>query len=130
MEIKLQKTEKLIIVYNECPRCHKPYNTKKRKKTAHHVLPKFLKPKTEITITICEECHNDLNDCYNKQGIRKADMKSDSETFEEFNDRYIQLREDFHNKKLDRGTFGEGLWSNIMSYLESLDKRVGVKKKK
>lgn len=119
MEIKLSKGENVILMYLECPRCHRPFNAKKRKKTNHHAIPLFLKPLTVIKVTLCLACHEELNQCYKAQEIISKKFVFNSKTFEEFNDTYHALRGQFFAKEIDRSQFGEGLWSNLVSYLES-----------
>ena len=121
MKIVLNKEDSILLDYSECPRCHRAFNAKSRKKTAHHVIPIFLKPKTEIKIILCEECHKELNNCYRGQEIvgQTQKIRFKSENFVQFKETYTKLRGDFYDKKINRGQFGEGLWSNLMSYLES-----------
>lgn len=124
MKIALDTKENLEIDYtNGCPRCHGSYNKKKRKKTKHHVLPKFLDPKTEVTITICESCHNELNSFYKSTKIIAIKSQVTSTNWEEFEQNYHLLRGEYHEKKINRGQFGEGLWSNLMSYLGSKEEK-------
>ena len=118
MEIKLTKEDKAIIVYSECPRCHLSYNTKARKKTQHHAIPLFLKPKTEVTVSLCKTCHEELNSYYKPSQINSIKYGLSPKDFEEFKANYTRLREEFHAKKIGRGEFGEGLWSNLVNYLE------------
>lgn len=122
MELKLKKEEGIILDYDECPRCHRTFNSKKRKKTQHHALPKFLKPKTEIKINLCLECHNELNSNYSFKSETMMDLKYGvkTESFGEFIEKYKELSKNYHNKKLNRGQFGEGLWVNLTSYLEKI----------
>lgn len=126
MEIRLNKEEECKIIYNDCPSCHKAFNSRSRKRTEHHVIPKFLKPETEIVVTICKECHEKLNKHYNNDVILdtftrdKRGLKSKPESYDEFLTNYKKLRSDYHAKKLDRGKFGEGLWTNLVNFLESL----------
>ncbi len=124
MKIGLKKDENVLLDYSECPKCHRPFNKKKRKKTTHHVIPIFLKPKTEIEVTLCEGCHKELNNCYRGQEIaaQTQGIRFKSENFDQFKETYNKLRGQFYDKKINRGQFGEGLWSNLMSYLESIDK--------
>lgn len=122
MEIKLKKEEGIKLLYLACPRCHRPFNKKKRKKTAHHAIPKFLNPRTEITISLCELCHKELNETYKGYEIMAHKHKKKSGSFEEFKENYLLLRERFHKKEIHRGQFGEGLWSNLVSFLESKEK--------
>ncbi len=124
MEIKLNKDEGVLLAYSECPRCHKPFNTKKRKKTTHHVIPMFLQPKTEIEVNLCKICHEELNNCYRGQEIvaHTQNVRFKSENFTQFKGTVDSLRRDFYDKKINRGQFGEGLWSSLVSYLEIVDK--------
>lgn len=119
MEIVLNKEDSVKLEYKECPRCHNPFNAKKRKKTSHHALPSFLEPKTSIEINLCLECHNELNSYYRQQAITGKKYRKVSSTFEEFFENYENLRKDYYDKKLNRGEFGEGLWSNLVTYLKA-----------
>ena len=47
-----------------------------------------------------------------------------SETYNEFIKNYNKLRDEFNNKKLNRGQFGEGLWTNLLSYLKSIEEKL------
>ncbi len=123
MELKLKKEENVKLMYNDCPRCHNPFNSTTRKKTDNHAIPKFLKPKTEITHTLCLKCHKELNGYYITSKLQLISSKKSSSTFEEFEKTYEQLKEDYHNKKIHRGQFGEGLWTNLVSYLGSIKKK-------
>ncbi len=126
MDIVLSEGDDLRIIYKDvCPRCKKTYNSKRRKKTDHHVIPKFLKPQTEITVTLCEECHEELNSYYNHDEIRKVTggKKPECPDFAVFLKSFRKLRIDFKNKKTDRGEFGEGLWANLVNHLEFIDER-------
>lgn len=122
MKITLKKEENILLDFTECPRCHKPFSPTKRRKTAHHAIPMFLKPKTEIEINLCRECHEELNNCYRGQEImgQTQNIRFKSKNFIEFKKVYTKLRGDYYDKKINRGQFGEGLWSNLVSYLESI----------
>lgn len=50
--------------FGRCPRCDRTYDQKDRKKTKHHIIPKFMKPKKNITMSLCLFCHNELNESY------------------------------------------------------------------
>lgn len=132
MEIKLKKEEKIIIDYDGCPRCHSPFNKKKKKKTQNHAIPMFMKPKTEVIHNLCEECHNELNSFYKGSQIVAIKSQVISKDWEEFEQNYHLLRANYYDKKINRGQFGEGLWSNLISYLESIEnkKNKGVTQKK
>lgn len=119
MEIRLQKTESIKLKYSECPMCHKNFNTKSRKKTEHHVIPLLLKPLTDITLDLCEECHKKLNKLTGNREVIEARDGVSSSSYEEFIDNYKSLRGEFFDKKINRGQFGEGLWSNLISFLGS-----------
>jgi len=122
MEINLQKNESIKLKYSECPMCHKSFNTKSRKKTEHHIIPLLLKPLTDVTIDLCEECHQKLNKLTGHREITEIKDRKLSSSYKEFRDNYESLRADFYDKKINRGQFGEGLWSNLISFLESKEK--------
>lgn len=118
MELNLKKEEDIYLNYSECPCCHEPFNTRSKRKTIHHAIPKFMNSKSEITMILCLDCHTRLNSFYNSQ-INHLNDQVTSSNWEEFKTNYTQLRQNFHNKKINRGQFGEGLWSNLISYLEA-----------
>jgi len=123
MKISLNKQDTVLLDYSECPGCHKPFNMTKRKKTEHHIIPIFLKPKTLVKINLCRECHDELNRCYRGQEIAAQKTRITSKDFVEFKENYTKLRGEFFDKKINRGQFGEGLWSNLVSYLEATAKK-------
>lgn len=45
---------------SHCYRCGKLFGIK-RKKTHHHTIPKFLNPKRNVKVPICEKCHKEIN---------------------------------------------------------------------
>ena len=124
MDIKITTKDKINLNYDKCPNCNNHFNSTKRKKTSNHAIPQFLNPKTIITHSLCESCHKELNSYYKLQKIKCEKNKIESKTFEEFKINYEDLRDLFHEKKINRGQFGEGLWGNIVSYLEEADKRI------
>ena len=141
MEIKVKTGEKIRLNYGDCPRCERSFNTKAKKKTFHHALPKFLNPKTEIEVSLCKECHDDLNGYYVHQAAKLGGGnasavvgKNQPKNFEEFLNNYKLLRNDFMKKtkgkaKTPNGEFGEGLWLNLVNFLESLSEKVEAKTK-
>jgi len=78
---------------------------------------KFLNPALNITITIHKACHLILNSAYNKHP--NLTTKNTSKTFIEFRNNYDNLRNDFYERKLTRGQFGESLWNNLVTFLEN-----------
>lgn len=124
MEIKLTKEEKVNLLYGECPMCHKGFNIKKRKKTSHHVIPLVLKPLTIVRMNICLQCHERLNKLTGQLELNSIKDKINASDYESFMYNYSELREDFKTKKTNRGEFGEGLWTNLTSYLGTLDERI------
>ncbi len=120
MEVKLDIDQEVLLTFKKCPMCHKDFNQLKNKKTKNHAIPQFLKPKTNIIHSLCLECHTELNSNYNQQKINYEQTKLEPKTFGEFKDNFDRLRQGFQDKKLNRGQFGEGLWSNLVSYLEAL----------
>jgi protein-arginine kinase activator protein McsA len=128
MDIKLKKEEDVSLDYNECPRCHRTFNLGTRKKTKHHAIPEFMKPLSKVLMNLCLECHTELNSYYRIQEIQNKKYRKTSENFGQFIETYEKLRKDFYDKKINRGQFGEGLWSNLVSYLESTQNTVGYTK--
>lgn len=123
MEIKLQKDETIKLKYSECPMCHKSFNTGKRKKTEHHIIPLLLNPLTKITMDLCEECHGKLNKLTGQKEINSVEFNKCSTSFKKFKNTYEELQKDFYAQKIHKGQFGEGLWSNLVSFLESKEKK-------
>lgn len=103
--------------------CGKDFKGKIKELTSHHSLPKVLKPVYNITIPLCEECHKKLNSLYVKHPNTTPNQVSNN--FSEFKENYEKLKEMFSNHKLDRGAFGEGLWTNLINYLEDEENRRG-----
>ncbi len=119
MEIKLQKEESITLKYSECPMCHKSFNKKERLKTEHHVIPLLLKPLTDIKMNLCEKCHKKLNKLTGNREVNEVKFNKHSTSFGQFLETYEDLRKEYFDKKISRGQFGEGLWSNLVSFLES-----------
>lgn len=46
---------------HHCFRCGCTFSSGPRKKTKHHSIPSFLKPKRNVLIPICLECHEEMN---------------------------------------------------------------------
>ena len=135
MDVILSKGENLRIIYREnCPCCGRTFNSRAKKKTEHHVIPMFLKPECEIIITICKECHEELNRHYDNEAIIKSKtkgrgIKEKPESFEDFLENYKVLRSEFESKRkgkpqTDNGKFGEGLWTNLVNYLEIISIKI------
>ena len=130
MEIKLKSSENIDIIYDVCPCCSILFNQGKNKKTSNHAIPKFMNPKAEITHTLCLSCHRELNSYYRTQEIAYQKNKTEPSSFEEFKENYNSFRESFYNKKINRGQFGEKLWSNLMAQLEDFENRLNKLEKK
>jgi len=72
MELILEKEEGISLKHKACPRCHHDFGISKNhkhKKTKHHVIPTFMKPKTVIVMNLCEDCHEELNKTYQPSKI-------------------------------------------------------------
>lgn len=119
---------KLKFDMQNCMGCGREFNGKLKKEN-HHIYPLFLNPRIEVTIPLCSKCHDKLNDSY-KHISSKGIKHFVANTFEHFNDNYKSFRDEYNDKKINRGQFGEKLWGNLVDYLECLDKRVNNKKKK
>ena len=116
-KILLSGDKGFAIRLKQCPMC----GEKKIQREKHHIIPKFLKPVINITITICKPCHNKLNASYVK--YPKLSSKNISTNFQEFRENYDKLRENFYARKLTRGQFGEALWTNLVTLLEEMNKK-------
>lgn len=55
-----------------CWMCGGLFDEENIKKTMHHAIPRFLKPKRNVEIPICENCHKQINS-YNIQNIKTKD---------------------------------------------------------
>jgi hypothetical protein len=55
------KDKTIEIKDDTCWRCGNKFNKTNRRKTNHHSIPKTFKPKRNVLIPICEECHKELN---------------------------------------------------------------------
>ena len=122
MKLDIKKEQGINLYYSGCPRCHSDYNLKKNKRTKHHVIPQFMEPKTEVVITICLSCHEELNSYYNRNKIVTRNFQYETTTFTEFMKVYEDLKERFERGEINRSEFGAGLWSNLVSYLRSTQK--------
>lgn len=100
---------------DKCCGCNKEFDSI-TSKSLHHVFPLFLKPAFEVTIPLCKECHKKLNDAY--VHVVKTKKGKETKLFTIFKNKYNELRDDFA-KDHQRGKFGEGLWSNLVEYLEA-----------
>ena len=54
-------TQIITIQGSFCWRCGNEFDGKKYIKTGHHGIPRTLKPKQNISIPMCEECHKEIN---------------------------------------------------------------------
>lgn len=54
-------TQIITIQGSSCWRCGNEFDGKKHKRTAHHGIPRTLKPKQNVSIPMCEECHGEIN---------------------------------------------------------------------
>jgi len=114
------------INFNSCPQCGEAFSDdvkSNKKRTLNHGIPKFIKPIRNILFPMCKECHEKLNSYYNLPKIQYRKNQVKSNTFDEFKENYEKLRDEFHSKKINRGEFGGGLWSNLVNYLESEARR-------
>ncbi len=44
-----------------CYMCGDLFGARSKKETEHHSIPKYLKPKRNVLIPICESCHQKIN---------------------------------------------------------------------
>ncbi len=54
-----------------CYICGQLFDEGKHKKTLHHAIPKFLKPKRNVLLPVGESCHQEIN-TYTVQSVPKA----------------------------------------------------------
>ena len=107
------------IGFKKCPRCDLTFQAPKRKKTKHHCIPQFMNPTVNVTMDLCLQCHAELNTYYKLTKIQPLKNRK-AKNFEEFKEIYEDLRERFNANKINRGEFGEGLWTNLVNFLEVL----------
>lgn len=88
------------------------------RKTKHHIIPKRFEPKVEALIPLCQDCHNKLN-----ENDLELFAPTKDKDFNLFKQTYLSLKGQFKAKVIDRGKFGEGLWNNLMDYLETEAKK-------
>lgn len=129
MEIKLKKEEEVKLIYSHCPMCGESFNSDKRKKTMHHIIPKVLKPFTNNVMNLCLECHEKLNKLTGQFELNSITPGMKADTYDMFMINFEELRKKFHSNEIHRGEFGEGLWSNLTSFLGVLDERINQKEK-
>ncbi len=129
MEIKLKKEEEVKLIYRDCPMCGESFNSDERKKTNHHIIPKVLKPLTNNTMTICLECHGKLNKLTGQFEINSVAQERKAEDYDTFMTNFAELRKKFSSNEIHRGEFGEGLWSNLTSFLGVLNDKINEKEK-
>lgn len=117
-QIMIHRT--MIKVYGrKCFFCGEDFKGRIKELTEHHSIPRTLKPKYNMTIPVCKYCHQKINDLYIRQQ-KKSESNNNVKDFDKFKDNYEKLRNLFKSGKLDRGNFGEGLWKNLMNYLEKI----------
>jgi len=46
----------------KCFFCDRIFNNKDVLKTKHHSIPQFLRPKNNVTLAVCEDCHKIITD--------------------------------------------------------------------
>lgn len=112
--------KRLNIDLDNCPRCDVEF-TAGVSKTKHHAIPKFMNPKSNIIIPLCEPCHKELNASYIHE-LKKSERPVKSKDFKQFLETYNGLRDKFKAGGIHRGQFGEGLWENLVAYLQSQQK--------
>jgi len=61
--IKSIKKETITIQDEKCWICDKKFNKEiyENRRTYHHAFPQRYKPKTNVKIPICQNCHNEIN---------------------------------------------------------------------
>ncbi len=57
---------------HHCYRCGSIFTVKGKRRTAHHSIPKFLKPQRNVEVPVCEDCHREINQ-YTVQSLPKFD---------------------------------------------------------
>ena len=51
----------LKIEAHHCWVCGEVFSGKKKAKTSHHAIPQSMKPKRNIEIPVCNDCHKEIN---------------------------------------------------------------------
>ncbi len=54
-------TQIITIQGDTCWRCGNEFDGKNHKRTAHHGIPRTLKPKQNVSIPMCQDCHDEIN---------------------------------------------------------------------
>ncbi len=54
-------TQTIIIRGDSCWKCGNNFDGKEHKKTTHHGIPQTLQPKQNVSIPMCEQCHEEIN---------------------------------------------------------------------
>ena len=60
---------------HHCWVCGIAFDGEEHKKTNHDAIPRFLKPKRNVMVPICQKCHRELNTKYTIQSIPKIKIK-------------------------------------------------------
>jgi hypothetical protein len=84
-----------------CWMCGELFN-EKVVKSNHHSIPDFLKPKRNVIIPVCLDCHKILN-MYCKQQIPKLKtIKGMVENMEKFVEKYKKVVEKYDSEKKEK----------------------------
>ena len=85
-----------------CYSCSNPFGkTGKHRKTQHHAIPQFLKPKRNVLVPVCYDCHKNINK-YLVQSIPKLDALTNFiGGMEKFIKKYKKVVEKYKDKDED-----------------------------
>lgn len=61
-----EKIKNLAIYTDYCFRCGKEFDDN-LKSTKHHCIPTCLRPRDNVIILLCPDCHKEINDMYVQQ---------------------------------------------------------------
>src|SRR3990167_9744642 len=60
-DVKIMGSARLDLIKIDAHHCFKCLAAFNGKKTQHHAIPDFMKPKRNVLIPICETCHKEIN---------------------------------------------------------------------
>jgi len=85
--------------YSFCWRCARDFNKDVllERKTYHHSIPRAFKPKFNVKIPVCQECHYDMNPINDKMIM--AFLKRTKKSFDNFLNKY-KISEKEHSLKI------------------------------
>lgn len=71
---------------HHCWMCGIAFDSLEHRKTNHDAIPKFLRPKRNILVPVCEKCHRELNNKYTIHSVPKLKVKTIKNFLKNFKD--------------------------------------------